>query len=157
MTYELDSWSPTVLAVYRLTWTSTLGCLGRQEFLPTYAQMAADVSILNPELISSAVVGWKSTQNPGILSFSEEDNSVRPHLPRTRHLTQVRLPDWFDVLDERNLPLLTQRKVLRNLEASYHDRPRQDRQIACSQGRHRSLIQRESQSLVGPACDALQG
>lgn len=31
------------------------------------------------------------------------------------------LKDWFDVLDENNLPLLTEREVLRNLQAIVTD------------------------------------
>ena len=37
------------------------------------------------------------------------------------NLTVLVHPDWFDVLDEENRPLLTEREVLRNLQAIVQD------------------------------------
>ena len=35
--------------------------------------------------------------------------------------TLIHMLDWFDVLDDSNLPLLTEREVIRNLQAIIND------------------------------------
>ena len=39
-------------------------------------------------------------------------------------------PDWFDVLDDDNLPVLTEREVLRNLQAIVTDADKTDKSEA---------------------------
>lgn len=41
------------------------------------------------------------------------------------------IPDWFDVLDEDNLPVLTEREVLRNLQAIVTDADKTDKSQVC--------------------------
>ena len=40
--------------------------------------------------------------------------------------------DWFDVLDEDNLPVLTEREVLRNLQAIVTDADTMDQSQVCN-------------------------
>ena len=50
--------------------------------------------------------------------------AIRPSL--TRYL------DWFEVLDEDNLPVLTEREVLQNLQAIVNDADQLPKHEVCS-------------------------
>ena len=78
------------------------------------------------------VAGWKFTQSRDISSFFDEANSVCS-LPfgHRIYLTNIfNALDWFDVLDDDNLPVLTEREVLRNLQAIVTDADKTDKSEA---------------------------
>lgn len=80
----------------------------------------------------SVVAEWKFTQSQDILLFLDEANSVCSFhlvlefiwLPNTNVFNTL---DWFDVLDDDNLPVLTEREVLRNLQAIVTDADKTDK------------------------------
>ena len=80
----------------------------------------------------SVVAEWKFTQSQDILLFLDEANSVCSFhlalefiwLPYTNVFNTL---DWFDVLDDDNLPVLTEREVLRNLQAIVTDADKTDK------------------------------
>jgi carnitine O-acetyltransferase len=59
--------------------------------------------------------------------------SFIPHVPLQ---PLMRILDWFDVLDDSNFPLLTEREVIRNLQAIINDADTTDQ----SQVLHHSTI-----------------
>lgn len=100
--------SQTPSAAYLSTWTSTAGC------------SALHVS----RLIMGA--GWRQLQTPNTSLYSGAASFVWS--PIGIQLTQLLtithfplIPDWFDVLDEQDCPILTEREVLRNLQAIVAD------------------------------------
>lgn len=46
-------------------------------------------------------------------------------------MTYLFLEDWFDVLDDENRPVLTEREVIRNLQAIVDDADTTDRTEVC--------------------------
>lgn len=72
--------------------------------------------------IRSVGVRWSLPLHHGTLSSSGAASSVGFSRPRIR-VTQVliRSQDWFDVLDGENRPVLTEREILRNLQAIITD------------------------------------
>jgi hypothetical protein len=70
----------------------------------------------------SAGAEWRPTQKHGTLSSSGAANSVRHAIsPAAPIYSRARRPDWFDVLDAENRPVLTEREILRNLQAIVAD------------------------------------
>ena len=68
------------------------------------------------------VAEWRYIAIRDMLSFFVEDNSVslRMCLTEPTELTSFSL-DWFDVLDMENRPVLTEREILKNLQAIVSD------------------------------------
>lgn len=95
--------------------------------------------VLNPSLywfiqlsFFSVVAEWKFTQNQDILLFFVEANSVCSFPLATgfiwlAYANVFNVLDWFDVLDDDNLPVLTEREVLRNLQAIVTDADKTDK------------------------------
>ena len=53
------------------------------------------------------------------------------HFASYRHASLINDVDWFDVLDDSNLPLLTEREVVRNLQAIINDADEIDQSQVC--------------------------
>lgn len=77
------------------------------------------------------VVEWKFTQNQDISLFFDEANFVccvfLSFGCRIAYTNVFNILDWFDVLDDDNLPVLTEREVLRNLQAIVTDADKTDK------------------------------
>lgn len=52
-------------------------------------------------------------------------------LPFNPQLHQPSIADWFDVVDDNNRPVLTEREVLRNLQAIVQDADKTERSEVC--------------------------
>jgi hypothetical protein len=179
-------WSPTPSAGRHWTWTSTRVCSEHQGSPQTYVR---------PPLLS--VPGSR------MLTVCRHQRGCRMAVhSESRHIVILRrgqfcaslfllvykyvcfeeatpkllsFIDWFDVLDDDNLPVLTEREVLRNLQAIISDADSTDRSqvskaprpdhygistnfvvilLGCP-GCHRCPLDRESQSVVRTPRDAL--
>lgn len=73
-------------------------------------------------LVHSEVVGWKHTRTQDILSFFVGASFVSCGDSMLEFIALTSYPlDWFDVLDMDNRPVLTEREVLKNLQAIVGD------------------------------------
>ena len=102
----LECSSQILSVVHPSTWTNT-----------------RDYSAQRGYLLSGAVE-WRRTQKHATSSYCGVGNSVRTQLHQL-YLVFVHAdggyPDWFDVLDQENRPVLTEREILRNLQAIVAD------------------------------------
>jgi len=122
MTCGRASLSLTPFVGCRSIWISTPVCSELPAFPMRYFSRHCHVSLLMLLNFRSAVAGWSRPQCPGTSSSSGVVSSVsfsRTPIRVVRGLTHHQ--DWFDVLDGENRPILTEREILRNLQAIVTD------------------------------------
>ena len=106
----------------RSIWTSTPVYSELPAFPMRYFSRPFHVVLLMLLKFRSAVAGWSRPQSQGTSSSSGVVSSVRFSHSPTEGLRELTCrKDWFDVLDGENRPILTEREILRNLQAIVTD------------------------------------